>query len=106
MHGLPAHFQFVCYAKYVDPEEVGKNELMLNMLRLMKMLVAYGFYCERDSARPVITLLIDIIGSLLYPSCHMPFTITFIPFVSRFLAACDVAEDSKENRVVFAVISE
>ena len=99
-------FQLAPNTQYLDPEEVGKNELMLNMLRLMKMLVAYGFYFERDSVQPVITLLIDIIGSLLHLTCHTPFTIISIPFVSSCLDAGHVAEDSTENRVVFAVKSE
>ena len=57
----PFPFAFAC-VQDLDPKEVEKNELVLNMLRLIKLLVAYDFYCKRTSVTPVITMLIDIIG--------------------------------------------
>ena len=50
------------YSQHLDAYTEEKNELLLNMLRLVKLLVAHGYYSEPDSVRQVISLLIDIIG--------------------------------------------
>ena len=53
-------FKLTLYVQDTHPDRVGKNELKLNMLRLMKPLVAYGFY-GRKSVNSMIVALINII---------------------------------------------
>ena len=88
--------------------EVGRNELMLNMLRLMKLLVAYGFYCKWDAVEPVITLLTNIIGKIHQLSSSHITPNSLSPFQFLGLGAAHVDENStkEKNENIFAIKSE